>query len=183
MKKILVSFVLLLTVFSGSNVLAQEGSPAPEATASGAAEFNSFTEFWPISAGKVMGEPLFFLKTLKESLREVFYFSNYRKVDYNITLSEKRLVETENLYLEKKDWENGAKSLAASQQKREKAVSILMQVKGAGRNTTDLENRFFDSLIKQRLLLQKIEMSVPETAKEQVRASISALDQLRAKIK
>lgn len=186
MKKIFtLALILFATVFLASPASGQkqqELNDVEATTSSEAVNFDSFTEFWPLSAGKVMGEPLYFLKTLKESVREMLYFSDYRKVDYNITLSEKRLVEAEKLYLEKKDWENGAKSLAASQQKREKALNLLKQVKGAGRNTTDLENRFTDSLRKQRTLLQKIEMSVPDNAKGQVADNISAIDQLREKL-
>src|SRR5688500_13173828 len=68
---------------------------------------NSFDLFCPISAGKVAGDSLYFLKNLKENIRGVFIFDDFKKIEYNIVLTEKRAVEAEKLFLDKKDYTNG----------------------------------------------------------------------------
>jgi len=101
MKKF-ITLILALSIFSISftNVLAQnEDMEMVEATESAESvqEINSFEVFWPIVAGKTTDSPLYFLKTLKESLRGMLILGNVQKADYNVLLSVKRTVEAEKL--------------------------------------------------------------------------------------
>ena len=96
MKKVLsllFGFIFLLGVISP--VIAQD-SEVVEAT-SEAEEINSFELFWPVVAGKTMGDSLYGLKNLKEKVRGWFIFGSAKKADYQISLATKRVVEAEKL--------------------------------------------------------------------------------------
>lgn len=66
-------------------------------------EINSFELFWPIAAGKTLGEPLYSLKILKEQIRGALKFGAAQKSDYLVFLSTKRIVEAEELLKENKN--------------------------------------------------------------------------------
>lgn len=180
-----ISFViLLLLVFFPTAVFAQKRavvtpSPSPSPTI---APVNSYELFWPISAGKVMGEKLYSLKLFKEWARELLIFSDLKKVDYNIALSEKRVVEAEKLFTVKKDYDNGKKTLEAAQQKREKALTLVGQAQGKGRYVADLVNRFTRSLENQRALLSYVATSVSSEAKDTISKNIDSLNSIIAKL-
>lgn len=182
--KLVASVLLLSLVLAPVGVFAhEEDEPHDEATESAEVEeMNSYELFWPIVAGKVMGEPLYFLKTFKESIRELLIFSVFKKSDYNITLSAKRVVEAEKLFLQEKDYENAKKSLNAAQAKREKALTLLNKTKEQGRYTTDLENAFTSSLEKQRALLNWIASQVPDEQKSAIEENISQLNSTLAEL-
>lgn len=174
--------IVLFLVISPSVVLAQKNvavSPSPSPTIT---PFDSYKLFWPISAGKVMGDSLYFLKSLKENLREIFIFSDFKKADYNITLSEKRVVEGEKLFLANKDYNNGKKTLEAAQQKREKALNLINKAKEKGRYVVDLQNRMVSSLEHQRALLSYISTQIPTDQQKEISENISQLNSLLAKL-
>ena len=150
-KRFLFFFFALALIFPS---LVEAVSPSPNPTAG---PVDTFTLFWPIVAGKTADDPIYFLKTFKESVREFLIFSKYRKADYNIRLAEKRLVEAEKLYLSIKDYTNGAKSLEMANAKRGKVLSYVGEVEKTGQNTTDLKNTLSSSLEKQKLVLLYVE--------------------------
>lgn len=95
MKKIIIGFFLNLLLIG---VLARNvgavSTPIPTPTPS---EISSFELFWPIVAGKTMGDPSYVLKTLKEKIRGLVIFGKTQKADYFILLATKRVVEAEKL--------------------------------------------------------------------------------------
>jgi hypothetical protein len=101
MKKALFVFVSIafLSVFSfSSGVFANDNSlPQKETT-----EINSFELFWPIVAGRTMGDPLYWLKSFKENVRGWLIFGKPQKADYAVFLATKRIVEAEKLINENK---------------------------------------------------------------------------------
>lgn len=62
-----------------------------------AKDVSSYELFWPISAGKVMGDPLYFVKALKENIKGLVTIGAPKKAEYAVLLSTKRLVEAEKL--------------------------------------------------------------------------------------
>lgn len=181
---IIFAFAFLVSpVFAVSSKAAPKPSAAPTSTPQAtplpdAKNFNSYTEFWPITAGKVMGEPLYFLKTLKENLRDFLYFSDLKKGEYKLTLSEKRLVEAEKLYLEKRDYANGRESLAQSQARREEALMYIKKAKNEGRLVDYSQGRLVSSFERQAVLLSKMEMALTGQEKDQVIDNESRLKKL-----
>ena len=85
-------------------------SPSPRPTP---APVDTYALFFPITHGKVIGDSLYSLKLLKERLRGMLIFGDFNKAMYNITLSEKRLVETEYLLTTNGDFENVKNKAAA----------------------------------------------------------------------
>lgn len=93
MKRVLSLFlgvVLLLGIFSPAFAESLE-------TPNKMVEIKSFELFWPVVAGRTMGDPLYSLKSLKEKVRGWFIFGKARKADYKIFLATKRVVEAEKL--------------------------------------------------------------------------------------
>lgn len=116
-------------------------SPIPSPSPSPAAQNqSSYVLFWPIVAGKVAGEPFYFLKTLKENLTGKLIFSDIRKSDHHLFLSKKRLVETEKLLLEKKDYQNAKTTTQKMVREFETAIALANSAKGKGKKVQDLFN-------------------------------------------
>jgi len=124
----LVILVLLIGfVFLPTSVFAQENGESmvdSKDFMEGVVEVNSFELFWPIVAGRTMGDPLYFLKNLKEGVRGWFIFGAPQKADYSIFLATKRVVEAEKLINEgEKDLAD--KTLARVVKQLEKAEQNL----------------------------------------------------------
>lgn len=178
-KTALVSLLLLILVFPSVSLAQEEMVIENEISESAEVEtVDSFELFWPIVAGKVMGDPVYFLKSLKERLREFLIFSSFKKADYNITLSEKRTVEAEYLFMVKKDYKNAKKSLDAAQAKRERALGLIKKAEEEGRYVVDLKNAQTGSLEKQRLLLNYLATVVEEEQKSVIEENVSQLNSL-----
>lgn len=99
MKKVMVSLALALCtlgIFVGG---VKAVSPAP---AKPVQEINSFELFWPLVAGRTRDDKMYFLKSFKEKLRGSLIFSEARKVDYDVFLLVKRVIESEKLLNEGK---------------------------------------------------------------------------------
>lgn len=141
----LIAYPIALPSISWAQDLEGNTSPTPT-------EVNSFEMFWPIVAGKTRGDPLYFLKSLKESLRELLIFGEVRKAEYNITLSEKRTVEAEKL-IKDGEFENAVKTLRDARKSRDNVFSLLTKKIEAGNSSDDLKSRFRTSLEKQSTLL------------------------------
>lgn len=126
--------------------------PSPSPTPAAPGPVDSYDLFWPISAGRVIGDPLYFIKSLKESLRELLVFGDYKKAEYNITLSEKRLLESEYLFRVKKDFGNTKESVIQAKSKMERAVLYTDKSK-VSPDIGTLQQKLSISADKQRRLL------------------------------
>ena len=181
--KIFVSlFVFIVSVFAlifSVPALALEEINKP---LSSPTTINSFELFWPISAGVVSGEQLYNFKILKEDIREIFIFSNLKKAEYNITLSEKRVLEVEKLFIDKKDYTNGKKTLDIANQKREKSLSLLKK-DGENNYSGELKTKIVKSFANQKDLLTYIMLQVSDDQKGTLRDSINQLGLLLESLK
>lgn len=145
-------------------------------------EVKTFDLFWPVAAGKVPGDSLYFLKTLKENLRELLIFSKYQKTDYNIVLVEKRMAEAEKLLLENNDVNNFSKALDMAESKRMKVLDLLSQLKADGTDTSSLYDRFQSSLNKQTELLNYWKTKTKDNAQEVVNKSLEEVSASLSKL-
>lgn len=177
-KSLFLSFAFIFLV-SPSTIFAQIDNVSPTSTAA-ALSVNSYELFWPVAAGRIMGDKLYSLKLFKESLREVFIFNDLKKAEYNINLSEKRTVEAEKLFLENKDAVNGKNTLSEAQKKREKAFDLVM--KSESKNISDVKARMMNSFKNQRLLLESIAAKVSEDQKSTVDENITNISTILDKL-
>lgn len=177
-KRIFLSAAFIF-LFSSSTVFAQVENVVPVPTQV-AFPVNSFELFWPVSPGRVMGDKLYSLKLFKESLREVFIFNDLKKAEYNITLSEKRTVEAEKLFLENKDTINGENTLSEAQKKRETALNLVMESRS--KNTSDVKSRMINSFKNQKLLLESIATKVSEDQKSAFAENIKEINTILDRI-
>ena len=79
----------LFTLFSSNVVFGQQ-----EATSS---QKTTFEAFWPLTAGRTMGDPLYSLKIFKENLRGFLVFGSPQKADYAVFIGTKRVLEADKL--------------------------------------------------------------------------------------
>lgn len=122
--KKLISIVLVVVVFlvfSSSSISAKE-TPVPTPVV----EVSSFELFWPVVAGKTMGDSFYFVKSLKENIRGKLIFGPAQKADYSIFLATKRIVEAEKLILEGKS-DLAEKTLTQATRQLDKAEISMSQ--------------------------------------------------------
>ena len=119
-----------------------------------------------------MGNSLYGLKSFKESLRGFFIFGELKKANYNIELSNKRVVEAEKLYLENKDSTNGKKSLESAKERRDEARKLITEAQQKKRSIGVTVDRFKDSLNRQELLLNQMWEKVTDEGRKSIEESI-----------
>lgn len=170
--------IFLIFLLFPSSVSAQKKDTVSSSPSPITAPVDSYKLFWPVAAGKVMGDSLYSLKIFKENFRGFFVFSELKKAEYNLTLSEKRTVEAEKLFLEKKDYTNGKSTLAVGQEKREKIKSLLDEAKKDGRSIVEVKMRVVSSLERQKTLLEYLATQVPEEQKAVLNENIDHLNSL-----
>lgn len=136
---------------------------------------NSYELFWPIVAGRTQGDSLYPLKLLKEKLRGVLIFSDIKKAEYFLFLSEKRLVEFENLIKEKKDMTNAGKTLEELKINHSKVVDFFKKAEDRGVTVADNGQRIKKSFGNQVLVLKGLEAVLAGDLKNSVLGVISSL--------
>lgn len=162
MRKLLVLAFLLLLIVTVKAALAQAPTSTPEPT--------SFELFWPVSAGKTMGESLYNLKIFKENIRGYLIFGKPQKAEYAIFLATKRLVESEKLLSEGKT-KLARKTLDKMSNQLKAASSNLDAAGGKGFNVHEMNNK-----------LNNLETFLPVLASKysEVKSELdSLLDQVR----
>lgn len=172
--------VAVLSSFASTVAAVSVTQPSPTKEPLKVKSINSFELFWPVSAGRVMGDKLYTFKILKENLRGVFIFNDLKKAEYNITLSEKRTVEAEKLFLVNKDTVNGINTLSEAQKKRETALDLIMESKS--KNTSDVKSRMINSFKNQKLLLEFMPTEIPEGQKSAVEENITSINNILKKL-
>ena len=123
-----------------------------------AADPSSFELFWPVVAGKTVGDRFYSLKLFKEKTREVLIPSSLKKAEYNILLSEKRLVEAEKLLMIDENLKGAKETLEMAKIKRHKVFDLLQLAKKAELpGHSDVSSRFVGSLERQLTLVSIME--------------------------
>ena len=149
----LVTLVLLIGfVFLPTSVFAQEDGGSiidSRDLIDETVEVNSFELFWPMVAGKTTGDPLYFLKSLKEKIRGLFIFGAPQKADYAVFLATKRVIEAEKLIKEgEKGLANKSLELAVRQldkasekveRAQDKGISFQEEVENMSNHLSNLE--------------------------------------------
>jgi hypothetical protein len=96
-------FLALIALLFVPQVIFAHTDEVPTVGATESAAINSFEAFWPLTAGKTLGENFYFLKTLKEDLRGILIFGKPEKGEYLVFRSTKRLLEAESLLANEKN--------------------------------------------------------------------------------
>ncbi len=177
-----VTLGLFALLFSFSVIVAPVFAHGDTEESNEVAHVDTFDLFWPVSAGKVMGDKLYFLKSFKEKVRELFIFGNYQKADFNILLAEKRFAESEKLLLENKDVANFSESLNAATQKGERAFAFIEQAGGEDQDVAPLRERIKTSLEKQKALLDYWKAKGIENTTNAIDKNMQSITALLAKL-
>ncbi len=176
---LVVVFLLVAGFFTVNKVEAQEIEITEELQAKVATPPSSYELFFPITPGKVLGDPLYPLKQFKETLRELITFGKMNKAEYNLTLSEKRLIEGEYLY-NMEDYENASQTMDNAQTRRDNVVSLYQELSKEDNETADiLKVKINESFDKQLIVLDSLKASVPSQQQENIQNAIDNVNDLR----
>ena len=178
MKSLLKLLLISFFVFGcGVNiVMAQTPTPTVQ-------EVNSYELFWPVVAGRVMGEPMYSLKAFKENIRGLLMSGSRKKFSYNVQLAEKRAVEAEKLYLVDKKYPEAEKTLQILQNKISQANKNYQIAESDGGSVADLKSTFKLSLEKQQKLLTYLSAKIPQDNVTKVKESLAQIEELLLKFK
>ena len=106
-KTFLGTFILISILFNSNLAFADEATSSPKTL---------YETFWPLTAGKTIDDPLYFLKEWKENLRGMLVFGNPQKAEYAVFLGTKRVLEADKLIKEgKKDFADKTLGKASKQ--------------------------------------------------------------------
>ncbi len=177
--KILNLFIVSLLLFTGIFIVGRVEAQAEKT----ATPPSSYELFFPITPGKVLGDPLYPLKQFKESIRELITFGKTNKAEYSLTLSEKRLIEGEYLY-NNKGYSNALKTMSNAQNRRKNAVSLYEELSREDNETADLlKIKIIESLDKQLIVLNSIKISVPSAQQKDIQINIDSVKDLLKQLK
>lgn len=174
-------FLVVIVVIATFFVTAIFAKELPTESSSPSASLNAFELFWPVSPGKTLDEPLYFLKDLKEKIRGALIFGTPQKAEYEVLLGVKRVLETEKLLNQSKnDLANQTLDLAKLQfEMAKKNLEIAKSKKeplkeSGGVTFTRLSNleKYLNQLIQQHTNNQ-----------DKLRVILSQVQDLLAKIK
>lgn len=139
------SVSLFLTSFGvvlSASAKQEEATPSVDTVA----QVNSFELFWPLVAGKTIGESLYSVKRLKETIRGWFIFAPASKAEYAVFLATKRVLEAEKLIGQdkKNDVEKtldlAQEGLSAAEKQVDKVISKGEKLGSSGPSMTNRLN-------------------------------------------
>lgn len=164
-KKIVSFFIAFFLFINVSGlVLAQSPTPTPFPK-------TSYELFYPIVAGKVPTDQLYFLKLFKEWLAGKVLFDYINKSDFHLSLSKKRLVEAEKLIIDKKDTKLIKKTLEKAANEFQSAVKSAKTGEEKGKQTRDIYN----TLKNDGNTISKFALSLSESSEGEVKEALNSL--------
>ncbi len=179
MLKKIISLALGLFIFTNSLSFAFAASPSPSTSPSPAPtmeKIDTFAMFWPLTAGKTIESKLYFLKTLKESLRGLLIFGKPQKANYQVFLGTKRVLEANYLISQnKKDFAKATFDKAKDQ--FDKAVGNLQNQE----IPVNVKAESGDRVNNLKKLLKYIQNTNPEF-KAQIDGLLDSLNKISSKI-
>lgn len=158
--------LLLLPAFSSAQQIMALESPSP-AIPTAAETIDVYAMFWPLVPGRTMGDSMYPLKLLKETIGDWLSVGDIKKAEYYITLSEKRILETNKLFINDKDYNNGAKTLELNQQYLKKTFDLIKKAEKAQQKVDSVKGKFTTSLENQEKIFKLIQSQVPDDQKGQ----------------
>lgn len=150
--------------------LAQDRTVTSSPSSIGLASENTmdvYAVFWPLVSGKTMGDSLYSLKIFRETIGGWLRFGDIKKVEYNITLAEKRALESYKLFIDNKDYKNGVKTLEVNQLYLKKTFDLIKKAEKEEKKVDSVKGKFTSSLENQEKLLKLIQSQVPDNQKGQ----------------
>lgn len=170
MKKLITTLLLIFSLlFLPNPILAQSPSPEPQVET-----VDVYALFWPIVPGKTAADPMFFLKQLKESFDGFFKSGEIAQSEYQMELSQKRLVEANKL-VDDKDYGNAKKSLEMNKSNRHKAVELKRKALEKNLEIGELTPKLVESLEKQQKALDFLITQFPADQQAEVTETIGDL--------
>lgn len=168
--KFLYSFTALVLVFT----LLLTPVFAQDEQASDSAKVDVYGLFWPVVPGKTLGDPMFMFKQLKETFGGMFIFGTVAKSEYQLELSEKRLVEAAKL-TEDKDFGNAVKSIELNTEARVEALKLKKRAVEEKADTLELTNKLVKSFENQEKALLFLSSQMTDEQKNKLSETLKEL--------
>ncbi|CAN5347387.1 hypothetical protein BH10PAT1_BH10PAT1_6050 [soil metagenome] len=131
-------------------------TPTPQPT-----PYDSFANFWPMSAGKTMQSKIYFLKTLKEKIRGMLIFGSAQKADYDVFLGIKRMLEAETL-MKGNVPDLANKTLDSANSNLDKANDALINAKNSSDIDQDTKNEINTRLTNLKAFTNSLIIQYPD---------------------
>lgn len=91
-------------------------------------------------------------------------------------------MEAEKLFLVRKDFPNGQKTLDQVSSLWQKIMGSINSQKNNGQDISDLKSKSLDALVKEQQILQSILNQIPDDQKQYLKASLDKLTSSLEKI-
>jgi len=179
LKNIFVPLLSLALLFATTTTILALTPPLPTPTPP--RPTSSYELFWPIVAGKLPNDPLYFLKSFKEQISLILSFDSLKKSDLYLELSKKRLVETEAL-INQSNLPLAAQTIEKSALLLENSVQIIKQTNTESSKLNEIKQRIIregdNELYFLNLLTEKLhqdEQAPFQDASEKFKQSLENL--------
>lgn len=130
----------------------------------------SYELFWPVVAGKLPGDKLYFLKAWRDKLVEHLFFNKFKKSEYFKKLANKRLIEAEKL-LELGRYSFLSGILKESKAYLEKGTELLSSL-GQDNSFFWLRGEYAKDLRKHVILLERMARKAKGEEKKTIEESL-----------
>lgn len=162
-----IKFLVLSALLVSLLLVPYSTSAQSENTASPSGTIDIYAVFWPLVPGRTMGDSMYPLKLFKETIGDWFSFGDVKKAEYYTTLSEKRALEIYKLFIDNKDYNNGAKTLEANQQYLKKAFDLIKKAEKDQQKVDTVKGKFATSLENQEKIFKLLQFQLPDDQKNQ----------------
>ena len=123
-----------------------------------------------------MEDPLYSLKLFKEYFGELFSFGDLKKTEHYVTISEKRALEVQKLFIDNKDYDNGKKTLESNLAYLQKAFNLVKKAEKERQRVETSKGKLSTSLENQKKLFEYIRSQIPEEQKSQFDKHLEKID-------
>lgn len=170
----LVSLISIAAIFPKTSLAESTNLSTPESSQS------SYVLFYPVVAGKVEGDSLYFIKLMRDRITEILTFGNEKKAGVELKIATKRLLEAEKLFKSGKT-DLAKKTLSKFTTKLAAAYDHTMKEKS---------NDFFPELVdemeqniqKYQIVLNQLLNSAPDNGKKPVEEAIQQVNDIQNRI-
>jgi len=166
MKKYLLTLglIVFLAFFSVTNAATDQIVETTEETVETINTTADIAQEELIEPGLLPDHPLYFLKTLSESIQTLFAFGEANRVNRHMILAEKRLAEAQALIAQGKT-ELAEKIMNRYQEQFTRAFTFAQQAKEKGQNSDEIMAKIAENTLRHQAVLARVYEQVPEEAK------------------
>lgn len=179
MKKIFLSFIFFIIIFS-SSVYAQTEIPIPTLSAT-PTPTPAIVEYQLPYPGILPGSPLYSIKMLRDRIMELLISDPLKKSSFYLLQADKR-VSSSIMLFEKGDQDLGQTTLSKAQNYLEKSLEKATSAKNSGKDVGDIFTRIKNSATKQRQEIEILSKKSKEI-EEKLKGDLTRVQKFEKRVK